>query len=658
MQKQNPRPQGAFVFEKDEKTHLVFRSDKASPFLKHAQSLDGTNFRVLGKDIKLTFKNRTIKKWSGSDHFSISLCDGLFLLTYLKDRLLFEPALQFASSRNGLDWKHLGQLPARHSSVLALLRNEKKKTYFLFSASGRKYITCSISQDASTWEELGVILGARTRMFDSSSIAPLTVRIHKGVILLLYTARNGYGRITLGAAMFHPNHPNTLLWRTDVPLWEEPYAWKDQSLRVIGGADHKKYFYLYVERNNILETVPVVKYWEKPYQKTPTPSPKETRQEVKKKTKKTSPRKKTVTKSKRVISPSPTLERFPENPILGPNPENAWESFAAFNPAAFIEQGIVHLLYRAQGHNGLSVLGYASSKDGYSIHHRENEPAYIPRESFEGGFGIPSSKEVVRSYMSAGGYGGCEDPKVSLIKDRVYLTYVAFNGWEPPRIALSWIPLSAFHKKQWEKWSKPTLISPPGVVDKSAALFPEKVNGKYVIFHRIFPDILIDFVDSLDDFNEKNYLKGQYHITPREGFWDRGKLSVGAPPIKTKEGWLVIYHAVSARIEEGGDLRYKIGAMLLDLNDPTKVIVRSREPILEPETNYENNGHKFGIAYPCGSVVKNGTLFVYYGASDKTVAVATAPLQPFLKALLEQKPFPLKKVVLKEKHLSKKRVRS
>ena len=85
------------------------------------------------------------------------------------------------------------------------------------------------------------------------------------------------------------------------------------------------------------------------------------------------------------------------------------------------------------------------------------------------------------------------------------------------RIAISWIPLSAFSKKQWKKWSKPVLISPPGVVDKSAALFPEEINGKYVIFHRIFPDILIDFVDSLDDFKGKTYLKGQYRISsPRK----------------------------------------------------------------------------------------------------------------------------------------------
>ena len=106
------------------------------------------------------------------------------------------------------------------------------------------------------------------------------------------------------------------------------------------------------------------------------------------------------------------LSVLPKIDNLEPKPENEWESFAAFNPAAFIENGIIHLLYRAQGNNGLSVVGYAQSNDGYTINHREDYPAYVPRETFEGGFGIPDAKNVVQSDTSAGGYGGCEDPKV------------------------------------------------------------------------------------------------------------------------------------------------------------------------------------------------------------------------------------------------------
>lgn len=635
----------AFVFEKNNRVHLVFRSEKFSPILRIASSANEEHFNIAKEEVVLEGHNHRLKDWSKISDFRISSCGASLILTYLKNSSLLKPSLHYAESKDGIVWKAIGKAPSHNTSVVVQISGKKEKTSILYAASEKKYITCAVSQNDGSWRELGVILSGRTRMFDSSFLTPLTALLHRGNILLIYTARNGYGKITLGAAIMSTQEPETILWRTEVPLWEEPQKWKGKTVRIVGGVNRKEYFFLYAECDGLLETVAIPQYWERPYQELSIVSLKK---EVSKKSKK---KNLATKKSEKNIFLPPleclVLERFPENPILEPNSENPWEAFAAFNPAAFLERDIVHFLYRAQGYNGLSVLGYAQSKDGYHISHRGKHPAYIPREAFEGGFGLPSPKKIVHSYMSAGGYGGCEDPKATLIEDRVCLTYVAFNGWQPPRIALSWIPLNAFQKKQWKKWSRPVLISPPGVVDKSAALFPEKIRGKYVIFHRIFPNILIDFVDSLETFDGKTYLKGEFAISPREGFWDRGKLSVGAPPIKTPQGWLVIYHAVSALIEEGGDLRYKIGAMLLDLENPSKVIVRSREPILEPKTNYENNGHKFGITYPCGAVIKNGTLFVYYGASDKTVAVATAPIDSFLKSLLAQKPFPMKKVSLK-----------
>jgi predicted GH43/DUF377 family glycosyl hydrolase len=160
-------------------------------------------------------------------------------------------------------------------------------------------------------------------------------------------------------------------------------------------------------------------------------------------------------------------------------------------------------------------------------------------------------------------------------------------------------------------------------------IFPEKINNKYVIFHRIFPDILIDFVDDLN-FDGSRWLKGEYRIPPRENMWDSRKLGAGAPPIKTKDGWLLIYQAVDDR-DPG---RYKIGAMLLDLNDPTKVLRRTNNPILEPTEKYENEGFKGGVTYPCGAVEINGTLFVYYGAADSVVGVATMNLNLFLAELI------------------------
>ena len=147
--------------------------------------------------------------------------------------------------------------------------------------------------------------------------------------------------------------------------------------------------------------------------------------------------------------------------------------------------------------------------------------------------------------------------------------------------------------------------------------------------HRVFPNILIDFVDSLD-FDGRTYLKGEHKIAPRSNeWWDSRKIGAGAPPLKTKDGWLLIYQAV----DDKDASEYKVGAMLLDLNDPTKVLYRSAQPILEPREDYENHGFKAGVVYPCGAVIKDGTLFVYYGGADSYVCVATAKLDKFLNNL-------------------------
>lgn len=335
----------------------------------------------------------------------------------------------------------------------------------------------------------------------------------------------------------------------------------------------------------------------------------------------------------------PVLDRPKKNPIIRPDPEHSWESKAAFNPAALHEGGEIHLVYRALGDDDVSVLGYATTADdGMTIKKRLTFPIYVPREPFEGApngtarFG----QKTVSPYASGGGWnGGCEDPKLTCVDGRVYLTYVAYNGWSAPQLALSSISVADFLKGRWGKWRRPVIISRPGCVTKSGAILPEKIDGKFVVFHRVFPNILVDFVDDLDALDGKSvFLKGEYAIPPREDEWDSGKLSVGAPPIRTKDGWLVIYHSTTGRVEwSGTDCRYKMGAMLLDLENPTKVLYRSKKPILEPEMPYENDGLKYGIVYPCGAVVKDGQLLVYYGGSDEFVCVATAELDRFLEQL-------------------------
>jgi len=328
------------------------------------------------------------------------------------------------------------------------------------------------------------------------------------------------------------------------------------------------------------------------------------------------------------------LERFDGNPILKPDPKHFWENKAVFNPAAIYENGKVHIVYRAIGESDVSVLGHSSSFDGLHINERLDEPIYVPREPFEGASTAhPYAYQSGDIYISGGGgMGGCEDPRLTRIGDRVYMTYVAYDGHSHPRVALSSICIDDFLNKKW-KWKRPVLISPPYIVDKNACILPEKINGKYVIFHRVFPNILIDFVDDLDFDGKSRWLVGQYTIPTRalSSDWDNLKVGCGPPPMKTKYGWLLIYQAVGSSDES----RYKIGAMLLDLQDPTKVLARTITPILEPLAAYENEGCKYGVIYPCGAVIIEDRLFVYYGGADTVVGVATAKLESFLERLAE-----------------------
>jgi beta-1,2-mannobiose phosphorylase / 1,2-beta-oligomannan phosphorylase len=191
-------------------------------------------------------------------------------------------------------------------------------------------------------------------------------------------------------------------------------------------------------------------------------------------------------KSKKILPISNiklTLDRFDGNPILIPEKAHKWETKAVFNPAAIYENGKVHILYRAIGETGVSVLGYASSLDGLHIHERLDEPVYVPREPFEGvNPSYPNMAKPTGIYVSGGGgMGGCEDPRLTRIDETVYMTYVAYDGHSHPRVALSSIKLDDFLKHNWN-WKKPVLISPPYIVDKNACILPKKNKREICYF--------------------------------------------------------------------------------------------------------------------------------------------------------------------------------
>lgn len=329
----------------------------------------------------------------------------------------------------------------------------------------------------------------------------------------------------------------------------------------------------------------------------------------------------------RKTTPTNLLKRLKHNPIIKPIVENKWESKATFNPAAIHDRDKVHIIYRAIGDDDVSVLGYATSFDGFNIDARSNKPIYVPTKHFEGVSRDRKTEPYGGLYTSGGGvWGGCEDPRITKLDNKFFMTYVAYDGANPPRVAMTSIDEEDFHKQNW-KWKEPVLISPPGIVDKNACVMSEKINGKYVIFHRIYPNILVDFVEDLNFDGETNFLKGEFTIKPRVGFWDSRKIGAGAPPVKTDDGWLLIYQAVGD--DDSG--RYKIGAMMLDAKDPTKVLYRSKQPILEPIDRHENEGHKAGVAYPCGAVTVGDKLIIYYGGADTVVCAAWANTNKFLK---------------------------
>lgn len=326
------------------------------------------------------------------------------------------------------------------------------------------------------------------------------------------------------------------------------------------------------------------------------------------------------------------LKRYVGNPVIMPARDTYWESTATFNPTAFIHDGKVHVLYRAVGMSDISTIGYAKSHDGYSLSERTFKPVFIHQNS-----SIDKSEPLF--YSSGGGWnGGAEDPRITKIDDKLYMTYTAFDGWGSVRIGLTSISLEDFLNKKWN-WKKPVLISPPGEIHKNWAIFPEKINGKYAILHSISPEILIEYEKDLDSFDGKKFINSVHQNHPKWQLRERGIRGIGGAPIKTKYGWLVIYHIT----ESHDPSKYKLMVMLLDLKDPTKVLYRSKKPILEPDAFYEREGLKSGIIYCCGSVIKDKNLFIYYGGADMVTCVATANLELFLKDLMTSGIVKLKK---------------
>ncbi len=334
-----------------------------------------------------------------------------------------------------------------------------------------------------------------------------------------------------------------------------------------------------------------------------------------------------------------SFKRNEANPILHPG-KYEFEQEAVMNPAAIHDGDQTHLFYRAIGNDGVSRVGYASSKDGKTFDDRLPYPVFAlegPDPHLAAMRRAYAEKNYPALVASGGSWGGTEDPRAVLIDGRVHLSFSAFHNWDSVRIATTSIALSDLKEKKW-KWTPPTFLSAPNEVHKNWVLFPEKIKGMFAVLHNLYGEsrdrVRVDYLDSLQP---AKFIKSPYARQTNEHSWDSTPRGVGPPPIKTPKGWLVFYHATNKHEPD----KYKLGAMLLDLFDITKVIARAPVPVLEPETHYENGGIKPGIVYASGATAHDDLLTLYYGAADNFVCSASTSLSDFVQRLSKHQPVSL-----------------
>ncbi len=333
------------------------------------------------------------------------------------------------------------------------------------------------------------------------------------------------------------------------------------------------------------------------------------------------------------------LNKYQGNPILSANPANPWESLCVLNPAAIYDpkEKLFKLLYRAAGYDEAHriSIGLAVSKDGLNFERCFDHPVIEPE---------PNGADE----------GGCEDPRVFELNGFYYLTYASRTFlpgqyWldNPKNFRFSTPNGPSFVNSNDSvthlaistdlvKWKKLGRITDSRVDNRDAILFPEPINGRYVMMHRPMgfcgegypcdvPSIWISYSNDLSEWDN-----GKLFAT-REQSWESKKIGGSCPPLKTEKGWLFLYHGVDEK-----DGTYRVGAFLLDINDPERILARTKDFIMEPEFEHETNGYYNGCVFPCGNVIVDGMLYVYYGAADKYCCVATCEVDELLQYMLAE----------------------
>jgi beta-1,2-mannobiose phosphorylase / 1,2-beta-oligomannan phosphorylase len=309
------------------------------------------------------------------------------------------------------------------------------------------------------------------------------------------------------------------------------------------------------------------------------------------------------------------LERHAHNPVMTPDLTSDWECTNVFNPSVIYHNGLFHMHYRAQGVDWISRIGYAVSSDG--LHwNRLRQPVLGPTDGSDA--------------------RGVEDPRVVEIDGVFYMTYTAygreFHGeGQPTHLGGGILPMVARSENliTWERLG-PIVV---GEDNKDHVLFPRKIGGRYAALHRRWPHVWIAYSDDLRTWRNEE-MAPIYGPRPNN-WWDATSVGSNGVPIETEHGWLCLNHGYTVEVH-GGDNSvspvttitrvYRLGVILLDLDDPTQVIRRPKEPIFWPEEIWELRGDVPNVVFNNANPVVEGTVYAYYGGADHVIGLATCKL--------------------------------
>ncbi len=299
------------------------------------------------------------------------------------------------------------------------------------------------------------------------------------------------------------------------------------------------------------------------------------------------------------------LTRHTDNPLLTVD-DIPYRCNTVFNGSPVKVDGEYLILLRIEGQQGYSFFSIARSRDG--IHFTAADaPAMLP--AAEGPWQMWEE-------------GGIEDPRITRFDGTFYILYTATSRYGH-YIALA-------RTEDFQRFERMAVISGPG--NKDGVLFPDRIGGLYARLDRPFGNgigsVWLSYSPDLIHWGRSRIV-----FRPRPRFWDSFRVGASAPPIRTDRGWLEIYHGV--KMTSAGPI-YRIGAIMLDLQDPSRVVGHGPRPLLGPREDYERIGDIGNVVFACGAIVEDdGQVKIYYGAADTAVCVATAPLERIIASCFE-----------------------